>query len=277
MKISTLIFFCFFISYSFFGQDEKETSSIVDEGIKLYKSEMASWYGTDIFLEKHPDQYENIGGYFSYIENSVPKCIFFSQEKNPSVICTISFDTTYNTKTAIDDNIKRDFTNYEKDIFTIRQKALLEISSDSMFKTYNNTDLNLIPIIDKNKRKVFVITGPKDNGAVLFGNDYVLSFDEKNNLTSKKQLHKSLIVSDLSAGKSEGKQTAGYHSHVLSDYITSTDICTLLLFEKYTTWEQHVFVSAKYISTWDCKKNQLVVLTKEAWDKVMEDQKKRKH
>ena len=37
-----------------FGQSktEKETSKIVEEGKILYKSEMASWYGTDIFMEK---------------------------------------------------------------------------------------------------------------------------------------------------------------------------------------------------------------------------------
>ena len=40
-----------------FGQDkiEKATSAIVAEGKQLYKSEMASWYGTDIFLEKFGD------------------------------------------------------------------------------------------------------------------------------------------------------------------------------------------------------------------------------
>ena len=146
MKKSALILFCFFASFCLFAQDEKEASTIVDEGRRLYKSEMASWYGTDIFLEKHPDQVESIGGYFSYLENGVPKCVFFSREKNPNVISTILFDSTYNTKTAIEDNTKREFTNYENDIFTIRQKALSEISSDSMFRTYSNTDLKLIPI-----------------------------------------------------------------------------------------------------------------------------------
>ena len=33
-------------------QIDKETSAIIEEGKKLYQSEMASWYGSDIFMEK---------------------------------------------------------------------------------------------------------------------------------------------------------------------------------------------------------------------------------
>ena len=37
------------------GQDniEKVSDSLVAEGRRLYRSEMASWYGTDAFLEKY--------------------------------------------------------------------------------------------------------------------------------------------------------------------------------------------------------------------------------
>ena len=48
---------------------------IVREGKELYRSEMASWYGTDIFLEKYKDK-ANIGGYFSYSENNKSKFLF---------------------------------------------------------------------------------------------------------------------------------------------------------------------------------------------------------
>ena len=71
---------------------------------------MASWYGTDIFLEKFADRRENIGGYFSYTDNDVSKCIFFSKSETPKVIGTISFDSTYNVNTAKADGSERDFT-----------------------------------------------------------------------------------------------------------------------------------------------------------------------
>ena len=67
------------VSTVVFAQEklDKKTKPIVAEGKLLYRSEMASWYGTDLFLEKYKSR-ENIGGYFSYLANDVPTCIFFS-------------------------------------------------------------------------------------------------------------------------------------------------------------------------------------------------------
>ena len=51
------------LSISTFAQKNlnKEADKIIAEGKILYKSEMASWYGTDLFLEKY-SQRENISG-----------------------------------------------------------------------------------------------------------------------------------------------------------------------------------------------------------------------
>ncbi|WP_236709493.1 hypothetical protein [Elizabethkingia ursingii] len=60
------LYLLIFIILSFLGtaQDlETIAKEIKEEGIKLYRSEMASWYGTDVFLANYKNQ-ENIGGYF---------------------------------------------------------------------------------------------------------------------------------------------------------------------------------------------------------------------
>ncbi|QQV03110.1 MULTISPECIES: hypothetical protein [Chryseobacterium] len=65
---------------SFQAQNLKKLSKeINEEGIALYRSEMASWYGTDVFKANY-NKMENVAGYFSYIDESVPKCIFFSKK-----------------------------------------------------------------------------------------------------------------------------------------------------------------------------------------------------
>lgn len=66
MKKLLFLFVCSFLTVISFGQNkvEKEASAIVYEGKMLYYSEMASWYGTDIFLEKCSSQRVNAGGYF---------------------------------------------------------------------------------------------------------------------------------------------------------------------------------------------------------------------
>ena len=67
------------------------------------------------------------------------------------------------------------------------------------------------------------------------------------------------------------------HSHLPStgEYITATDICTLMLYEKYPGWKQYYVISPSYVSIWSCEKDELVILTKKAWDSINEDQQKR--
>jgi hypothetical protein len=268
-----------FLSFDVFGQDNptEQAQPIVAEGKRLYKSEMASWYGTDLFLESYKDR-ANIGGYFSYSDNGTEKCIFFSKSEKSEVIGTISFDSTYNTKTATVDLNERDFTATESDLYTIRKTALATINSDTLFKTYKNTNLNLIPIINGAEKKVYVLTGPQQNGVVIFGNDYLLTFDQDNNLINKKQLHKNIIPINYGGKEEEGKEIEGtIHSHLpeTGDFITATDICTLMLYEKFTKWKQHNVVSKKYLNIWDCLTDHLTVIPMETLDKINKDQEKR--
>lgn len=266
------------LCFSVFGQDNptEQAQPIVAEGKRLYKSEMASWYGTDLFLENYKDR-ANVGGYFSYSENEVAKCVFFSKADKPKVIGTISFDSTYNTKTAKIDLTERDFTPNENDLYAIRKIALVTINSDTLFKTYKNTNLNLIPLINGNEKKVYVLTGPEQIGVVIFGNDYLLTFDKDNNLTSKKQLHRNIIPINYDGKEEEGKEIEGtIHSHLpeTGDFITATDICTLMLYEKFTKWKQHNVVSQIYLNIWNCLTDQLTVIPMSTIDKINKDQEK---
>lgn len=268
-----------FLSLHVCGQDNptEQAQPIVAEGKRLFKSEMASWYGTDLFLESYKDR-ANIGGYFSYSDNGVAKCIFFSKTDKPKVIGTISFDSAYNTKTATTDLNERDFTANESDLYMIRKIALTTINSDTSFKTYKNTNLNLIPLVNGGEKKVYVLTGPAQNGVVIFGNDYLLTFDKDNNLVTKRQLHKNIIPINYGGKEEEGKEIEGtIHSHLpeTGDFVTATDICTLMLYEKFTKWKQHNVVSKNYLNIWNCLTDQLTVIPMATIDKINKDQEKR--
>ncbi len=255
------------IAFNTLAQDNIQvlTKPIVDEGKLLYKSEMASWYGTDIFLEKVTDK-SKIGGYFSYSEGDIAKCIFFSKGDEPKVTGTISFDSTYDTRTAKTDLVERAFTKTEHDLYTMRMNALNIINSDTLFKFYKNTNLNLIPIISNGEKKVYVLTGPKLNGVVIFGNDYLLTFDNENQLLVKKQLHKNIISVDYNDKSKEGAVVVGaVHSHLpeTGDFITATDICTLMLYSKFAGWKSQTVVSENYISIWNCESNSLIAIPRD--------------
>lgn len=278
MRIFTLAIGLSFIKLSAFGQDNPtaQAKPIVDEGKRLYKSEMASWYGTDLFLENYKDR-ANIGGYFSYTESETSKCIFFSKSDKPKVIGTISFDSTYNVETAGKDLSEREFTIMENDLFTIRKIALETLKSDALFKTYKNTKFNLIPLIDNNDKKVYVLSGPEQHGVVIFGNDYLLTFSSDNKLRNTKQLHKNIIPINYGGKEEDGKEIEGtIHSHLpeTGDFITATDICTLMLYEKFAKWKQHNVVSKNYLNIWNCLTNELVVIPMETIEKINKDGKK---
>ncbi|MFR9166203.1 MAG: hypothetical protein ACLVKO_08325 [Dysgonomonas sp.] len=243
----------------------KVAKGIADEGKILYRLEMASWYGTDIFLEHYNNQ-SDIGGYFSYIQGDSAKCIFFSREENPIMLGIVTFDSTYTINKASIELKTRAFNDYENHLFQIRQKALTEIYSDSLFLTYLNTDLNLIPLMYKGERKVYVLTGPKESGVVIFGNDYLLTFDENNNLQSKKMLHRNIIPIRYN----DESQNVTMHSHLpeTGDFITPTDICTLMLYEKFAGWKRHLVISENYVSIWDCDSNKLIIKTKEEFGEI---------
>lgn len=268
MKNIFAVLFVLLISLVNAQNVEKLAQEVKEEGVALYRSEMASWYGTDVFLENYKNR-ENIGGYFSYIDENVPKCIFFSKESK--VIGTIAFPANYYPKDAKIDLEERDFTETEKEYFTIRQNAMQRIQNDTIFKMYQNTSFNVVPLIKNKVKKVYVLTAPSVNNLVIFGNDYLISFDNRNEVKNVERLHKSLIVQKMH-DEEVGKTVGGSHSHVLENWqtITPTDICTLMLYQKFTNWEGYTTISKKYVSIWNSNDN-LAIMKTENYQKIQEN------
>ncbi len=271
-KILILIAIC--ISSIAYGQNSDE---ILAEGKLLYRLEKASWNGTDDFLSRFPDKRNSIGGYLSYESDSHEiMTIFFSRENNDSLLVRYQFDSIPNTPLEID-TLNLRVTSLEKDLIEIRQDAIKRISSnsDNFFTFYKNTALNPIPLIQGKERKVFVLTGPQVSNLVIIRNDYLLEYDKKNSLKNKIQIHKSLLQYPYKSDDPKNKLESTYHSHVVSDYINSTDICTLLLYKDYVEWKQHYVMSKKYVSIFDMEKDNLAIITRKAWDKIYKHQNKK--
>ena len=259
-----------------FAQDERAgldriTDSLMAEGKTLYRSEWTSWYGTDAFMAKCPQKKEQSGGYFSYETEQNLVNIFFSRDDNPKVIATITFQKDFNTENYMLDTTVRKFTGTEQKYFDIRKAAVDYMKTDTIFKGYKNTTLNLVPIIENNEKKLYVLTGTDLHGVVIFGNDYLMYFDNNNLVTSARPLHKNIIpvYSKSDSGKTQ-KETFHIHLSPTDEFITATDICTLMLYEKLTTWETHFVRSKNYVSIWDCKTNQLVIMTREAIERIQD-------
>ena len=248
---------------------------IVAEGWLMYYSERASWHGSDIFLARFPEKRDLSGGYFSYTDPDTKKhkCVFFDQAADPGALVTISFDDSFVVEAAEVSTDARKLTPYEKELAALRKKTEETVDNDKsgFFTRYENTSLNVIPLIVDGKKKVYILTGTSVNGVVLFGNDYLLTFDKNNKLKSKKKLHNNLIPIEYD---NNNLNATTMHSHMEStgELITATDICTLLLYGPYASWEAHYVISDDNVCIWNCKNEKLFVITRKAWEKIAKHQ-----
>ena len=254
-----------FISFTGYSQNKEE---VLEQGKLLYKSEKASWHGTDLLMERFKAKTKVVGGYFSYTENNRNINIFYNRDNEPKVILSFSFDDTYLTETTKIDTVARSLTDYEKSLYTIRKKAMEELQTNEVFEFYNGTNFNPVPIIYKGKKMVYFFTGPQSSNVVIFGNDYLITFNEDDSIQSVKKLHSSIIPLNYS---DDPNQISSLHSHndESGDIITATDICTLMLYSPYTNWENHYVLSTKYVSVWDCIKNELRIIDRATWEKAL--------
>ncbi|MAN26782.1 MULTISPECIES: hypothetical protein [Mesonia] len=267
------------ISSIFSYSQNKETKKILNEGKLLFRLEKGSWYGTDDILERFKSKKDSIGGYLSYeTETNHIHTIFFSRFDSDKILVRYEFDSLPTPNPIRIDTVKHKATTLEQNLIAIRQDAREKASSneDDFFKFYENASLNFIPLINENERNVFVLTGPQVSGIVLIGNDYKLKYNNKNKLVKKEKIHNSILEFPYNSGDKENKTVSTYHSHVITDYISSTDICTLLLYKDYVEWNQHIVISQKEVSIFDLDKESLFTMKRKAWEKIYHQQKEKK-
>ncbi|CAL2093291.1 conserved exported hypothetical protein [Tenacibaculum sp. 190524A05c] len=267
------------LSSIFAYSQNKQTEKILNEGKLLFRLEKGSWYGTDDMLVRFKTKRDSIGGYLSY-ENEENKIntIFFSRFDSSKILVRYEFDSLPKTKPIKIDSTNHIASQLEKSLIKIRQDAKDRVYSneDKFFSFYENTALNFIPVINENGRNVFVLTGPQVSGVVLIGNDYKLEYNKKDELVKKMKIHNSILQFPYKSDDPENKLESTFQSLVLSEYINSTDICTLLLYKDYVEWKQHYAMSKKYVSIFNLEKESLFTMKRKTWEKIYNNQSDKK-
>ncbi len=203
---------------------------------------------------------------------------FFSNSELPKVIGQIEFDETFDTETASIIIESRDMTEYETDLYQIWESALFTAINDTLIEIYSNTSLNYIPIIRNNERKVFIVTGSTLNGYIFLGNDYGLEFNDINKMISKKKIHNNLIPIRFLTDTGEyleDPSSLHNHSSKTGDYITSTDICTLLLNKDFTKWKMHHVLTPEYLNFFNLESKTISFFPRDAYDKMNKNEDKK--
>lgn len=244
--------------------------SINAEGEMLYHSEWASGHSTQIFASSFGGKKLLSGGYFSYETKKEITTIFFSKNEDPLVLATVKFDHGLDSSKYSIDTTTRKFTENEKEFYTIRSKAAQAVLNDTLFKFYQNTSLNLVPIIKNGTKKVYVITAQTAQDEVLLGNDYLINFNKDNDIIKKTKLHNNLIPLET-GGKETIKASSHQHLGETSPFITATDICAFKLWRAKITWVISFVVSVGYVSAWHFRDEFLEILTQDEWQKTMKN------
>ncbi|GAB3923058.1 hypothetical protein [Mucilaginibacter myungsuensis] len=250
---------------------KKITDSIETEGKLLYNSEWASWHGSDIFHAKYPAKMSRSRGFLSYDTGKGMVNVIFTEGEDPTVLALINFGYDQDINKYQVDTTSRKFNKTEAELFKIRLASIKKIMSDTLVRPYNNANVNFVPIILNGEKRVYVLTGPKISGVVLFGNDCLIRFNKNDEIKSVEKQHKALIP--ITTRATDGQiSDAGIHNHLdeYSPFMTAIDICTMMLYEKMTTWRQHIVTTKNYVSTWDCTANKLTIQTQDAWKKANE-------
>ncbi len=275
MKKITIIGYLFLLVTALFSNTEiysqeyldKQAKLITEQGIFLYKLEKGAWLGTDLFFEKFGEKKNLLGGYVTYPDKKNTKVVFYSNEKSPKVIATILFDESFDLKKVKLDTKERNLTKNENDLRLLREKSLFETRTNSTFEFYKNTGFNIIPIIQNEKKEVYILSGPKTNDVIIFGNDYLLTFDNGNNIKNVKKIHKNIIFQEFKKINDSVKFISAVHTHLpeSGDFMTATDICTIMLYGEKFGLENSIVHSENYVSIWDIKTKKLSIVEREKY------------
>jgi|SRR5690554_373609 len=270
MRKITLIFLilCNIVTY---GQN-KETKKILEEGKLLYRLEKGSWYGTDHLLERFQTKRDSIGGYISYEGSSGEiYTVFFSRFNIDEILVRYQFDSVPQPNPTKVDVLNRASTQLEKDLITMYLDARERVfdNNDSFFTFYENTSLNFIPLIINNEKRVFILTAPQVTGIVIIGNDYILNYDKRNNFKTKSKIHNSILQFPYQSDDKENPIETTMHSHVIDSYISSTDICTFLLYKDFVEWKQHLVISDKEVSIFNLENESLLIMKRKDWEEII--------
>jgi hypothetical protein len=271
LKMNKVIFiFLFSLSSSIHAQDPR-IDSILKEGILLYRLERASWIATDEYISLFPNMTDSIGGYLSYQnENGNINTIFFGRSDPNHILVRYQYDSLPKQESIFADVLNPTATSLERELIKMRQDALFRCSfnKDNFFKFYENTSFNLIPLIRNKERKVYILTASKKSDIIIIGNDYLIDYDENGNFISQRKIHNSLISLPLNLPK-DSPAVATVHTHVLSDFIDPTDICTLLLYKQFIQWKTHYVMSGDNVSVFDLENESLEVMKKSEWQNLI--------
>ena len=241
------------------------SDSILNEATTMYKLEKASWKSTDYLLYNYSKRYikRNVDGYLSYEKGDSVISIYW--EINDTMLLiknTFRYRNEYSLQEFTHDHIPRQPNKQESDLISIHDNIVNDIVKNSGFY-YKPTgsNYNIILMNKGNDYRAYLLIGFKKKNVVPLGNDYQIELNAKGEITSRVRLHNSYLETPFTGGMKfkDSKISEVYHTHFDKiPFITTTDICNVMLYKEFIEWGGLVIVS-KYISEYNTIENTLKI------------------
>jgi phage pi2 protein 07 len=258
IKFLIVFLFCGFNVYSQNIDIVIDIDSVYQEGMLIYRNSKSSWLGNEILIKplQEKDLVKDLGGYLSYPMGDITHFIFYNKKNR--VIAETYFDSTFKAYVEHISFNERDFNEVEKFYIRIKQATLEFQQKDSTIKYYDNTGMNVVPILFKNKIKVYMLTAPSIYGQVILGNDYVLEFDENIKNPKLYDIHKTIVPIPYAK---DTIQTQSYHTHTdeMGALPSPTDIAIVFLYGELAGWTQHLIYSKELTTILNIKTKKMQV------------------
>ena len=271
---------------SVFCLKAQETSAVPKDEILrtaayLYRMERARLLSTNVVLKKYPGKFYRLGGSVSFPFHDSVRTIYWLKKDSTSIELTFTFDSIPDSSNYIVDPRKRTAGEEELKLINIHQETMKIMNKNKghFFSFYNYTSNHLVLISGETEDQVYIMTMSNDKDDLIFGNDYQLIFTKNLKLKSKLKIHEngySLKLMQDTLKDSSDIETFHTHKESTLAYITATDICVLMLYSDKVNWVKHTVLSDSYACTWNLKKQDLLILTRKSYDKILEKKLKAK-
>jgi hypothetical protein len=198
---------------------------VTARGRALYEYDQASWHSTDAVQALSPPN-TDVGRYIARKSDTGWKVAFghLSEARDKFLVAyEASQGATLQEYTVK----KLDPPLEDKSFYLAAAKALDTVLKDfrGEKRPYN---VAVLPATS-DQLYVYVLPAQTKTGIYPLGGDvrYLLKSDGEA-IIEKRQMHKTILENDLSAGSKGSKSIAGFHTHVLSDVPEDTDVFYVL-------------------------------------------------
>ncbi|MDD2703276.1 MAG: hypothetical protein PHC33_04660 [Candidatus Omnitrophica bacterium] len=220
-------------------------------GMEIAQYEKAAMKATDMLLELKPDR-SKLGMYIAYKAAGVWKVYFGrisgeAADFQPAYVFACPADSPKKMKAVSFSEIPAEVTQRARAVNT----AVKAIEFDARGGPYNTSVFRE----EDGMLTVYLLPGNKNPDVVLLGGDFKVSVSSDGSQAVRKiPLHRTVL--EIPSVPKEGKPAGSFHTHIMDDLPTETDVAQVIL---YPSLAPHSILGREWFSQID-KNGRIIIL-----------------